>query len=120
MQLSLYQTIGPQHIKQLIHDFYQGVQTDQLLIPMYRDGFAVAEDRLHLFMIQYLGGPTTYSDQRGHPQLRKRHAHFTMNAETRTHWLQHMNHALDLSGMLDDHKQILREYFTKTAEFLTR
>ena len=64
MQLSLYQTIGPQHIKQLIHDFYQGVQTDQLLIPMYRDGFAVAEDRLHLFMIQYLGGPTTYSDQR--------------------------------------------------------
>lgn len=118
MQLSLYEAIGSKHLKQLIHDFYEGVQTDPLLVPMYRDGFSVAEDRLYLFMMQYLGGPTTYNDQRGHPRLRKRHAGFTMNQETKTHWLQHMNHALNNSEMLVEHKEILRDYFTKTAEFL--
>ncbi|MDP2724265.1 MAG: hypothetical protein Q8O72_16055 [Bacteroidales bacterium] len=118
MQLSLYEAIGAENIKQLVHDFYQGVQTDQLLTPMYHNGFDVAEDHLHLFMMQYLGGPTTYNERRGHPMLRKRHEHFTMNEDTKTHWLRHMNKALDQSKMLDEHKDYLRTYFTKTAEFL--
>jgi hemoglobin len=118
MQLSLYETIGAEHIKKLIHDFYQGVQSDELLSPLYRDGLDIAEDRLHLFMIQYLGGPDIYSEQRGHPRLRKRHVHFPMNEETKNHWLEHMNKALRQSQMDEEHKKYLEEYFTKTAEFL--
>jgi len=118
MKLSHYETIGAHHIKQLIYDFYQGVRTDELLSPMYRDGFDVAEERLHLFMVQYLGGPEAYSEQRGHPRLRKRHVHFTMNEETKNHWLKHMKNALEKSAMDDQHKKFLEDYFTKTADFL--
>lgn len=118
MQLSHYETIGPNHIKKLIYDFYQGIQTDELLSPLYRDGFDLAEERLHLFMMQYLGGPETYSEKRGHPRLRKRHVHFPMNEETKNRWLHHMNKALQQSKMQEIHKKYLGDYFTKTAEFL--
>ena len=35
---------------------------------------AAAAERLRLFLMQYWGGPGTYSQQRGHPRLRMRHA----------------------------------------------
>ena len=37
-----------------------------------------AEERLRMFLEQYWGGPTTYSEQRGHPRLRMRHAPFAV------------------------------------------
>lgn len=118
MKLSKYETIGAENIKLLIHDFYFEVRKDKLLSPMYRGDFDAAEERLHLFMIQYLGGPETYNEKRGHPQLRKRHKPFIINEEAKMNWLKNMKTALTKSTMDAIHKDFLWKYFLQTAEFL--
>jgi truncated hemoglobin YjbI len=42
-----------------------------------------------MFLEQYWGGPTTYSDERGHPRLRMRHAPFVIDPDARDRWLGH-------------------------------
>ena len=61
MQITYYEKIGNQNIRKLIHDFYQEIRKDELLSPMYKSDFEGAEERLFLFMVQYLGGPDTYN-----------------------------------------------------------
>ncbi len=118
MEVSKYDLIGAENIKQLIHDFYQEIRKDKLLSPMYNNDFDGAEERLHLFIIQYLGGPKTYNEKRGNPQLRKRHIPFIINEEAKTNWLNNMQTALAKSTMDEDHKEFLWNYFQQTAEFL--
>ena len=63
----------------LVKRFYQGVASDPPLRALYPEpDLASAEERLRMFLEQYWGGPTTYSEQRGHPRLRMRHAPFAV------------------------------------------
>lgn len=87
---------GDEFFTELIADFYRGVAADPLLRPMYPEAdLGPAEERLRLFMIQYWGGPTTYSEQRGHPRLRMRHNPYVIDEAARDRWLAHMRVALD-------------------------
>ncbi len=80
----------------MVHRFYEGVATDAVLRPLYPDAdLAPAERRFLLFLEQYWGGPTTYSDERGHPRLRLRHAPYVIDEVAREHWLAHIRVGLD-------------------------
>jgi hemoglobin len=80
----------------LVRAFYDGVQTDPVLWPMYpQDDLDGAIHRLTGFLEQYWGGPGSYSEERGHPRLRMRHQPFTVNPDARDRWLSHMRHAVD-------------------------
>lgn len=118
MEISIYDKIGEHNIRKLIHDFYTGIKKDPVLSPLYQGDFEGAQERLTLFMIQYLGGPQTYSEQRGHPALRRRHVLFPVQDNTIAHWLGNMKTALEKSDILPEHKEFLWDYFQKTAEFL--
>ena len=107
MSENIYEDFGGEEFfAALVDDFYAGVATDPILRPMYpEDDLAAANRRLRLFLIQYWGGPSTYSDERGHPRLRMRHMPFKVDAEARDHWLQHMLAAVerrDLEPKLHD------------------
>src|ERR1700746_3741554 len=80
-QQTFYEQVGGEEtFRRLVHRFYEGVADDPILRPMYpEEDLGPAEERLTLFLIQYWGGPTTYSDNRGHPRLRMRHAPFTVD-----------------------------------------
>jgi hemoglobin len=89
---------GAEFFEALVHHFYQGVASDPVLRAMYpEDDLAPAERRLRLFLTQYWGGPTTYSDERGHPRLRMRHNPYVIDDGARDRWLDHMRAALDLT-----------------------
>lgn len=118
MQVTRYEKIGDGKIRKLVHDFYDGVKSDLILSPMYKEGFDVAEERLYLFLIQYLGGPSQYNKRRGHPRLRMRHQKFHINEEAKIHWLTHMENALNKSEIEKDDQIFLLDYFQNTAEFL--
>lgn len=94
---SLYQRIGgAPAFDRLVRSFYSGVRADPLLWPMYpADDLEGAIERLSLFLQQYWGGPTTYSERRGHPRLRMRHQPFPVTPEARDRWLHHMRHAVE-------------------------
>ncbi|MBO8195558.1 globin [Streptomyces oryzae] len=94
---TFYEQVGGEEtFRRLVHRFYQGVAEDPLLRPMYpEEDLGPAEERLALFLMQYWGGPRTYSDARGHPRLRMRHAPFKVNQAAHDAWLRHMRDAVD-------------------------
>lgn len=87
---------GSATFERLVARFYAAVRTDPVLAPLYpQDDWEGAETRLRQFLEQYWGGPTTYSDRRGHPRLRMRHAPFAIGPAERDAWLTHMRDAVD-------------------------
>src|SRR5699024_7251609 len=79
----------------LVQRFYQGVAQDPALRSMYpEEDLSGAEDRLRMFLEQYWGGPKTYSQTRGHPRLRMRHAPFAVSPGMHDRWLLHMKAAV--------------------------
>ena len=87
---------GAQTFENLVSHFYALVSIDPILRPMYPDeDLKAAAERLSLFLQQYWGGPHTYSDKRGHPRLRARHAQFPINLAARDAWIRAMKSAVD-------------------------
>jgi hemoglobin len=95
---SMWELIGGRNtFEKLVRQFYVGVATDEVLLPMYPEqpDLEGAIQRLTGFLEQYWGGPNTYSQERGHPRLRMRHMPFKVNPDARDRWLHHMRNALD-------------------------
>ena len=93
----LYELVaGKAFFEALCLKFYEGVGQDPILRPMYpEEDLGPAAIRLQLFLEQYWGGPKTYQEQRGHPQLRMRHAPYKINPAARAAWIKHMRAALE-------------------------
>lgn len=113
---------GAETFRRIVHEFYARVADDPVLRPMYpEEDLGPAEDRLRMFLEQYWGGPTTYSDQRGHPRLRMRHIPFRVDQKAHDAWLSHMLAAVDTidSETLDDaHRAALVDYLRRAAAML--
>lgn len=87
---------GRATFEKLVRTFYAGVAEDPPLKALYpEEDLEPAIQRLTGFLEQYWGGPTTYSEQRGHPRLRMRHVPFKVNPAQRDRWLTHMRAAVD-------------------------
>ncbi|MDP4690105.1 MAG: globin [Candidatus Nanopelagicales bacterium] len=100
----------------LVHDFYVGVAADPVMRPMYPDkDLGPAEERLRMFLEQYWGGPTTYSDERGHPRLRMRHAPYRIDMDAHDRWLVHMGAAVKARDLDPEAEAELWGYFTSAA-----
>ncbi|WP_290371094.1 globin [Ruania halotolerans] len=115
--VSFYEAVGgEQTFRAIVHRFYELVATDDLMRPMYpEEDLGPAEDRLRMFLEQYWGGPTTYSDTRGHPRLRMRHAPFRVTPAARDRWLAHMRVAVDEAGLAPMYKATLWDYLERAA-----
>ncbi|GIH94072.1 globin [Planobispora siamensis] len=114
---SFYDAVGGEEtFRRLVHRFYEGVVEDPLLWPLYpQEDLAGAEERLRLFLIQYWGGPGTYSQQRGHPRLRMRHNPFVIGGAERDAWLKHMRDAVDSLGLPAELDKRLWDYLVYAA-----
>jgi hemoglobin len=120
-EVSLYQEVGgSDFFVELVNKFYEGVINDEVIISLYpdRNDLVGAKERLSLFLIQYWGGPTTYSDERGHPRLRQRHFPFAIGERERDHWLMHMQGAIDAMPTSDSVRTRLSEYMSNAAHHL--
>lgn len=100
----------------LVRRFYQGVAGDPPLRALYPEAdLAHAEERFLMFLEQYWGGPTTYSDQRGHPRLRMRHHPFAVTPDMRDRWLHHMRDAVSSLDLAPAHELLLWDYLERAA-----
>ncbi|WP_459643874.1 globin [Kineococcus sp. NUM-3379] len=113
---------GRATFERLVARFYEGVATDEVLRPMYPEEdlgpAGPAATRLRMFLEQYWGGPTTYSEQRGHPRLRMRHAGFRVGPDARDRWLRHMRAAVDSLELPQAQEAVLWEYLERAAHSL--
>jgi hemoglobin len=119
-QTTFYEAFGGEEtFRRLVHRFYEGVAGDPLLRPLYpEEDLGPAEDRLRLFLIQYWGGPGTYSEARGHPRLRMRHAPFKVGPAERDAWLRHMRDAVDSVELPPQLEEVLWDYLSRAAQSL--
>lgn len=102
----------------LVDRFYEGVETDPDLLALYpdRSDLAGARHRLALFLAQYWGGPTTYSDERGAPRLYMRHLPFFIDPAGRDRWLRAMREAVAYMDPPPEVAARLLQYFDMAAE----
>ncbi len=121
-EMTVYEAVGGDpFFVALVDRFYAGVADDPILLPLYpeQDDLTGAKERLALFLIQYWGGPSTYSETRGHPRLRMRHAPYVIGQAERDAWMARMTEAVE--GADELHPELATrflEYFTMAADHL--
>ena len=115
-EVEIYNAIGEEGFRKLIHAFYAQVPADSILGPMYpADDLAGAEQRLRDFLVGRFGGPMRYVEQRGHPRLRMRHARFEVDLAASHRWMELMRRALDQACFPVEVRGVLEPYFEQTA-----
>ncbi|MGH3472996.1 MAG: globin [Nocardioidaceae bacterium] len=117
---TFYDAIGGHDtVRGIVETFYAGVAEDPELRAMYpEETLDGATDRLTMFLEQYWGGPTTYSQRRGHPRLGQRHAPFAVTPQARDRWLGHMQAALAEAHLTAEQRQTFWDYLVRAAHFL--
>ena len=115
---TLYDLIGEEQIRLLTKYFYQEVSKNNALRSLYPEDLEPAEERLFLFLQQVFGGPETYSEQRGHPRLRMRHAKWKIDASMRDHWINAMLSALDQLELETTIREAMMRYFVNAANHM--
>ena len=106
---------GTPFFERLVAHFYDGVERDPILRPLYPDDLTEPKASLVAFLAQYWGGPADYSATRGHPRLRMRHAPFVIDAAARDAWFRHMASAVAASGADDIVTPVFLDYFSNAA-----
>lgn len=114
---SFWQDVGGRPtFERLVRAFYAGVASDPPLLALYPEqDLEPAIHRLTGFLEQYWGGPSTYSEQRGHPRLRMRHMPFAVTFDARDRWLTHMRAAVDTLHLPPLQEQLLWDYLERAA-----
>jgi len=111
-ETTVFEVVGGQpFFDALVERFYIRVESDATLRPLYPPDLEPGKRALALFLGQYWGGPTTYSDEKGHPRLRMRHAPFVIGAPEREAWLAAMLAALDEADAPEVARELMRNYF---------
>ena len=116
---TFYEAVGGEAtFRRVVTQFYAEVAKDELLLPLYPEqpDLTGATERLTLFLMQYWGGPHTYSDQRGHPRLRMRHAPYKIGPMERDAWLRCMRIAVDESDVPEPYRTQLWNYLEMAAQ----
>src|SRR5712692_641259 len=117
--MTIYEAVGgAETFERLVEGFYAAVAVDPVLRPLYPEDLSAPRRHLTLFLMQYFGGPSTYSEERGHPQLRARHLPFVIGRAERDAWVRHMSEALDTLDLSELVKEQMRSYFDGAATFL--
>ena len=109
-QETFYDAVGgADTFHRLVAAFYRGVAADPELRAMY------PEQDLGPAEVRFRIGPKTYSEQRGHPRLRMRHAPFAVTPSARDRWLGHMRAAIDEIALPPDRDEEIWTYMVMAA-----
>ena len=113
---TVFEVVGGQpFFDALVERFYEGVERDPALRALYPADLEPGKRALALFLGQYWGGPPIYSEEKGHPRLRMRHAPFVIGSPQRDAWLAAMLGALEDSDAPEVALELMREYFTMAS-----
>lgn len=115
-QPTLYDLVGGEAtFRRLVDVFYAKIEADPVLRPMFPDDLEASKRHQFLFLVQFFGGPATYSEERGHPRLRIRHEPFPIDRQARDHWLRHMIDAMDAVGIDEPMRSMMTDYFERAS-----
>lgn len=106
--LSIYDNLGGEKvIRQLVEAFYPKVKANPLLGPLFPEDIQPVMEKQFMFLSQFFGGPSLFSDAFGHPMMRARHLPFPVTRERAEAWLACMTEALEEVGVEDELKDFV-------------
>jgi hemoglobin len=118
-QQTLYDLIGGEAtFRRLVDSFYAKVEADEVLRAIFPEDLEAGKEYQFLFLMQYWGGSTRYSQERGHPRLRMRHSPYAITEDLRNRWVQYMLEAIDEAGIQEPYRSEMRQYFEQGATFM--
>lgn len=98
-QATLYEIVGgAPTVERLVEAFYRKMDemaTAREIRAMHAPQLGPTKAILKSYLSEWLGGPKDYSQKRGHPRLRMRHARFAIGPAERDAWLICMDAALE-------------------------
>ena len=121
-ELSHYARLGgEQAVRRLVDRFYDLMETlpeARKIRGLHPADMAGSRDKLFKFLSGWLGGPSLYIEEYGHPRLRARHLPFPIGEAERDAWMACMRQALaelDIDPML---RQQLLQSLSNTADHM--
>ncbi len=116
---TLYTRVGGiPYFTSLVERFYERVEADPVLRPLYPDDLEPGKHNLAMFLVQLWGGPPYYAMERGRPLLRMRHLPFAIGQAERDAWFEHMSACVLESGVDREDATMLIDYFEKASQFM--
>lgn len=113
---STYEAIGGETgLRDLIGRFYPKVKADELLGPLFPDDLSDVMEKQVMFLTQFFGGPTLYSDEYGHPMMRARHMHVQITEQHALAWLRCMRESLSETSLVPQLQQFIIERLSGPA-----
>lgn len=112
---------GEPGVRRLVDRFYDLMDSEpeaQGIRTMHPPDLASSREKLHLFLVGWLGGPPLYVERIGPPMLRARHLPFPIGESERDAWLRCMDQALDEQEMPAELRDFLRERFAAIADHM--
>jgi len=110
-----YDAIGQETLYAVIDRFYSYVSNDERINHLFPDDLTETARKQKQFLTQFLGGPSLYTDEHGHPMLRMRHSPFQITPSASNAWLSNMQRALDDFEIDEDLKDYVFERLKLTA-----
>ena len=115
----MYELVGGSNwFYELMDFFYEDVEMQNQIRHLYPEDLSESKRNTADFLIQYWGGPSEYSDKRGHPRLRMRHAPFPIGGTERDAWLASMDYALAKMEPETRILEAMKEYFKTAANHM--
>ncbi|WP_028310377.1 group II truncated hemoglobin [Derxia gummosa] len=112
---------GQEAVDRIVDEFYRLMDTlpeAAGIRAMHEPDLGPTKAVLKKYLSEWLGGPKTYSAERGHPRLRMRHAAFSIGPAERDAWLLCMKGALELVVTDEQFRGQLMQAFFKTADWI--
>lgn len=114
--MTLYEAIGGgETVRRMVEAFYPKVQAHPLLGPLFPEDIMPVMEKQYMFLSQFFGGPSLYSDAYGHPMMRGRHLPFPITPERAEAWLDCMRRALEDIGMEEKLRKIVLDRLSGPA-----
>ncbi|MCY9660811.1 globin [Paenibacillus chondroitinus] len=113
---TLYELMGgAETVQRIVEAFYPRVLKNPLLAPLFPSDIEPVMDKQYMFLSQFFGGPTLYSDVHGHPMMRGRHMPFPITVERADAWLGCMAGAMEEVGLPQDLREFLLQRLKGSA-----
>ncbi|WP_273850165.1 globin [Guptibacillus spartinae] len=118
MKQNMYDHIGGAKLEQLVTAFYNRVAKHPELTLIFPEDLTETARKQTQFLTQFLGGPSLYSEEHGHPMLRARHLPFEITPRRASAWLTCMQEAMDEVQLDKELQEHLLTRLTFTAHHM--
>jgi len=118
MEKTIYQRLGAANLQALVDTFYDLVQENEVLSPLFNGDFHEIRKKQFMFLSQFLGGPQLYSIAFGHPQMKMRHIPHKVTNKGKDEWLKCMKQALSKQDIDEELKEVIYNCFPNVAQHM--